>query len=162
MTTSTTAHIPFAAEEAARKAAAAKSQSTWAARVAAGEVNDTDWIEKGKATRAANKARRAAEAARIEAERQSLIENLPTLRARACVSRARAADKAALAEAEALRQVQLVNRMREAGRLVNLLGLRSDGSINRNPRSRKPHLMVTRDNFEGIIARAARSRSLAS
>ena len=157
MTTSTaTASIPFAAEEAARKAAAAKTQATWNARVAAGAVDPDAWKIKMAATRAANKARREAEAAALEAEKAERIANLPTLRARACIDKARAADKAALAEAEARATVERLNRMREAARLVHLHGIRADGSINRNPKSRKPHLMVTRENADSIIARSAR------
>jgi hypothetical protein len=164
MTTSTptaTASIPFAAVETARKAAAAKASAKCAEQRANGDWAG-DSAKRAAATRAANRQRMADEAAALAAEREQAIADAPIRRAKLAVATARKFDRHAAHMAQVEAQMDRINRMREAARLVNLLGLRADGTINRNPNSKKRHLMVTRDNCDSIIARAARSRSLAS
>ncbi len=151
------AHLPIAAIDAARKAAGAKAAATKAARLAAGSVPTIGAGAKAAATRAARLARQAEAAAELAAPVFEVGS-----RARLSVLKARKFDQAEVARQQAIATVERLNRMIEAARLVHLLGFRADGSINRNRNCRKPHIMVTRDNFEGIIARAARSRSLAS
>lgn len=160
-TASTPAALPIAAIEAARKAAAAKASVKCAEQRANGDWAG-DSAKRAAATRAANRQRMADEAAALAAQREQAIADAPIRRAKLSVQSARRFDREAAHMAQVAARLDRINRMREAARLVNLLGLRADGTINRNPNSKKRHLMVTRDNCDSIIARAARSRSLAS
>lgn len=151
MTTSTaTASIPFAAAEAARKAAAAQTQATWNARVAAGAVDPDAWKIKMAATRAANKARRLAEVTALAAAREQAIADAPIRRAHAAVKAARKFDEVAAHRQQVEAQHARLAGMKRAVVVVNALGLRQPGT-----RGRKA-LMVTRDNFESILARGAK------
>ncbi len=155
MTTST-ASAPeisptFSVVEAARKAAGAKTQATWNAKVAAGDVDPDAWKIKMAATRAANKARREAEVAALAAEREQAIADAPVRRARLAVERARKFDKAAAHRAQVEAQMERLNEMKLAVSVVNAMRLTAPGT-----RGRKA-LMVTRDNAASIIARGRKA-----